>query len=148
MERDGQNGPGRDDVLAFVSDRAGRRLEVWQEADIFAALDLDGAQAERFMADYARTFGVDLAGYEAGFHHRDAARAQRFGWPVAVPHLFGLRLPVPLSTLTDAAQTGRWPLRYPQLVPVPAYDGLNWAIVLIALPLGVGLLLWGLRGFL
>lgn len=146
MEKAGTNGPTRDDVLAFLQAHTGRRPDAWQEADILAAYDLDGARAEAFMAAYASTFAVDLAGYEPRFHHRGAARAARFGWPVSVAYRFGVRLPIPLSTLTAAAQTGHWPLRYPQLLPIASRDWVNWPIVLLALPLGVALLFWALRG--
>lgn len=145
MERDGSNRPGREDVLAFLEAQTGRRPVAWEEADLLAAYDLDGARAEGFMADFARSFGVDLAGYEAAFHHRDAALAARFGWPLPVPHRFGLRLPLGLSTLTDAAQSGVWPLRYPHLTPAPARDWVNWALVLVALPVAVALILWAFR---
>jgi hypothetical protein len=134
-----KNGPAAADILLFIEQRHSKVLGPVAAADVFAALDLDGAAAAEFMADYAREFSVDLTGYEPAFHHRDALRAGRFGWPIPVPHLFGVRLPLPVSTLTQAAQTGRWPLRYPILQPVQGRDWLNWLLVLVALPLLVGL---------
>jgi len=146
MDQHGANRPGREEVLAFLQAQTGRRPDAWQEADLLATYDLDGARAEAFMLAYARNFDVDLTGYEQHFHHRDAGHAARFGWPLPVRHLFGVRLPIPLSTLTKAAQTGRWPVRYPQLLPVPSRDWVNWPLVLLALPVGVALLFWALRG--
>ena len=145
MEQVGTNGPEHADLVGFITAHTGRAPKVWEAADLLAAYDLDGAQAEAFMAAYARTFGVDLAGYEPAFHHRDASTAARFGWPVPVPHRFGTRLPLALSTLVQAAQTGRWPVRYPQLQPVTGRDWLNWPLVLVALPLAVAVALWLFR---
>jgi hypothetical protein len=129
-----KNGPAPEDILLFIEQRHRQKLGPVAAADVFGALDLDGAAAAEFMADYAREFSVDLAGYEPAFHHRDALRAGRFGWPIAVPHLFGVRLPLPVSTLAQAAQSGRWPVRYPILQPVQGHDWLNWLLVLVALP--------------
>ncbi len=141
------NGPAPEDILLFIEQRYGRRLTAVEAADVLAALDLDGDKAESFMTEYALAFGVDLAGYEPGFHHRAAGRAGRFGWPIPVPHLFGLRIPVPVSILARAAQTGFWPVQYPVLQPVPVRDWLNWPLTLVALPVLAAFLIWLLRGF-
>ena len=145
MGESGTSGPGREAVAGFIAAHTGRAPKPCEAADLLAAYDLDGARADAFMAAFAHAFSVDLAGYEPAFHHRDAARAARFAWPFPVPHRFGVRLPLTLSTLVQTAQTGRWPLRYPQLLPVSGRDWLNWVLVLAALPLGVGLGLWALR---
>lgn len=138
------NGPEAQDIVLFIETRFGKRLTPVQQADVLAALDLDGTEAEGFAQAFAQEFKVEMAGYEPAFHHRDAGRAGRFGWPVPVPHLFGVRLPIAVSTLALAAQTGRWPLRYPYLRPVPVRDWVNWVIVLVALPILVAaiLLIW------
>jgi hypothetical protein len=136
------NGPSAQDILLFIETRFGKRLTALEQADVLAALDLDGEAAVKFTEGFAQEFKVEMAGYEAAFHHRDAGRAGRFGWPIPVPMLFGVRLPIAVSTLTDAAQTGRWPLRYPFLRPVPVRDWVNWAIVLVALPIFVALILF------
>lgn len=137
-----RNVPDDSAILAFIERHAGRVPDVTGRADVLAALDLDGRQAEDFMKAFAREFSVALAGYEPAFHHRDAARAARFGWPLAVPPQFGIRLPIAVSTLGMAAREGRWPLRYPLLRPVPVRDWVNWLLVLVALPLVVaGLIL-------
>ncbi len=148
MTSGGTNGPGREDILGFIAQETGHRLHPVDEADIFDACDLDGARADAFMAAFVHRFAVDLAGFEPAFHHRDAGRSARFGWPMGVPHRFGVRLPLALSTLLQAAQTGRWPVHYPQLLPTPARDWLNWPLVLVALPVGVGLLLWVFRALI
>lgn len=142
-----QNGPGEADILEFIATRTGRRLSALERADVLRALDLEGEAAEAFMVAFGHAFGVDLKGYEAAYHHRDGARAGRFGWPLPVPLLFGLRIPVAVSTLAEAARSGRWPLRYPVLEPRPARDWVNWVLVLGALPVLVTglLLIW--RGF-
>lgn len=140
------NLPGKAEVLAFITAHTGRAPPVWERADLFATLDLDGARAEAFMTAFARHFAVDLGGYEARFHHRGVGRAARFGWPLPVSHRFGLRMPIPLSTLVLAAQSGGWPLHYPQLVPVQSRDWVNWPLILLGLPTGVALLFWLLRG--
>ena len=142
-----QNGPADEDILLFIERRQGRKPGVAERADLLAALDLDGAKAEAFMADFATAFGVDMAGYEPAFHHRDAGRAGRFGWPVPVPHLFGVRMPLAVSTLARAARDGKWPLRYPVLRPVPMRYWVNWVLALVALPLLVGLLILLWRSF-
>ncbi|WP_103332293.1 hypothetical protein [Pseudotabrizicola formosa] len=128
------NGPGRAEILAFIEARSGRRLTRLQEADVLAALDADGAMAAAFMEHFAAEFGVDLTGYEPRFHHRDAATVLRPGWPFAPPQLFGVRLPVAVSTLVQAAQTGRWPMAYPVLTPAPSRQWLNVPLILIGLP--------------
>ncbi|MDR7123281.1 hypothetical protein J2X53_000087 [Pseudorhodobacter sp. 4114] len=118
----------------FIERRSGRRLSAVQEADVLAALDLDGDAASGFMDAFATGFGVDLSGYAPAFHHRDEGRVLRPGWPIAPPHLFGVRLPVSVSTLTLAAQTGRWPVIYPVLPPAPSRQWLNVPLILIGLP--------------
>lgn len=136
------NGPAAEDIVLFVENRYGQRLSTVEQADVLRALDLDGAEAAAFLAAFAQEFRVEMAGFEAPFHHRDEGRAGRFGWPVPVPMLFGVRLPIPVSTLALAAQKGIWPVRYPYLRPVPVRDWVNWAIVLIALPLFVAALIF------
>ncbi|TGD44693.1 hypothetical protein EEB11_03725 [Pseudotabrizicola sediminis] len=128
------NGPERTDILAFIEARCGRRLTLSQEADVLAALDADGDTATAFMDSFAAAFGVDLTGYEPRFHHRDAASILRPGWPFAPPHLFGVRLPVAVSTLAQAAQSGRWPVIYPVLTVAPSRQWLNVPLILIGLP--------------
>ncbi|MEF3048832.1 hypothetical protein [Pseudotabrizicola sp. L79] len=142
-----QNGPRDEDILLFIEQHTGRKLGVLERADIFAALDLDGAKAETLMADYAKAFKVDMAGYEPAFHHRDAKRAGRFGWPVPIAPLFGVRMPLPVSTLALAARRGDWPLRYPLLTPRPVRDWINLALVLAALPILAAALIWLWRAF-
>ena len=131
--------------MLFIEQQTGRRLKAWEQADILAALDLDGQAAAAFLAAFAKTYGVDMAGYEPGYHHRDRGRAARFGWPVQVPLLFGVRVPLPVTTLVLAARSGAWPLRYPVLSPVPVRDWVNWPLVLVALPLLAALLLMAFR---
>ena len=114
---------------------------------MFRALDLDGDKAAGFMADFSRGFVVDLAGYEPAFHHRVGLAATRFSWPLPVPHFFGIRLPLSVSDLTLAAQSGCWPLRYPTLTPAPARDWLNWPMLLVALPVLAALVIWLFRAF-
>lgn len=139
------NGPGREDILMFIESRSGRRLTQMQEADVLAALDADGDAAAAFMASFAARFGVDLTGYEPRFHHRDAGRVLRPGWPFAPPHLFGVRLPVAVSTLTQAAQTGHWPVIYPVLTVAPSRQWLNVPLIVIGLPVLAGLVIAVLR---
>ncbi len=129
------NGPGREDIVVFIERRTGRRLTAAQQADVLPALDLDGAAAEGFFAAFAAEFSVDLTGLEPRFHHRDEARVRRPGWPIAPPLLFGVRLPVSVSTLAQAAQTGRWPVVYPALTVARSRQWLNVPLVLIGLPL-------------
>lgn len=138
------NGPERTDILAFIEARSGRRLTPAQQADVLTALDADGDAATAFMASFAAAFGVDLTGYDPRFHHRDATSVMRPGWPFAPPPLFGVRLPLAVSTLVQAAQSGRWPLVYPVLSVAPSRQWLNVPLVLIGLPflaaLGIGLM--------
>ena len=141
------NGPGAEEVLAFIAAQSGQRLGPLERADVLRALDLEGEAAERFMVAFAQAFDVDLKGYESAYHHRDRRRAGRFGWPLPVPFLFGLRMPIPVSTLVQAARSGQWPLRYPVLEPRPVRDWVNWVLVLGALPLLVALLLLLWRAF-
>lgn len=142
-----QNGPRDEDILAFIQKRSGRKLGVLDRADVLGALHLDGAEAEGFMTDFGTAFDVDLAGYEPAFHHHVGSRAGRFSWPVPVPHLFGVRMPIAVSTMTLAAGKGKWPLRYPVLSPKPIRDWINWLIVLALLPALVAVLLFLLKSF-
>ncbi|MFN4155917.1 MAG: hypothetical protein ACK4HF_14795 [Paracoccaceae bacterium] len=129
------NGPGREDIILFIERRTGRRLTALQQADVLTALDLDGKAAQDFMQAFAAEFAVNLTGYEPRFHHREEARVLRPGWPFAPPHLFGVRLPVAVGTLAQAAQTGRWPMIYPVLTVAPSRQWLNVPLILIGLPL-------------
>jgi len=133
------NGPGREDIVMFIERRSGRRLTALQEADVLAALDLDGDEAVALIDAFAKEFGVDLTGYEARFHHRDAGRVLRPGWPFPAPPLFGVRLPIAVSVLSRAAQTGRWPVVYPVLTVARSRQWLNAPLILIGLPLLVAL---------
>jgi hypothetical protein len=139
------NGPGREDIVVFIERRFGRRLTPSQQADVLAALGLDGERAAAFMASFSAEFAVDMTGYEARFHHRDESRLLRPGWPFSAPHLFGVRLPVAVSTLTEAAQTGRWPVIYPVLTLAPSRQWVNAPLILIGLPLLAALLIAALR---
>lgn len=129
------NGPAREDILHFIEQASRQRLTPLQEADVLAALDYDGEKATLFMGSFAKEFSVDLAGYEAGFHHRDQKHHLRPGWPLPSPYLFGVRVPIPVSTLVVAAKTGRWPVRYPVLKAAPSRPWLNVPLILIGLPL-------------
>lgn len=140
------NGPAPADIVQFIAEGWQQRLSPLDQADVLAALDLDGDAAEAFMERFARQFGVDLTGYEAAFHHREST-GMRPGWPVTVQPRFGLRIPIAVSTLAQAAQTGHWPLRYPVLQPIRSRHWLNVPLVLIGLPLLVGVALAVLRLF-
>ena len=142
-----ENGPRDEDILAFIQKRSGRKLGALDRADVLSALQLDGAEAEGFMTDFGMAFDVDLAGYDPAFHHHVGSRAGRFGWPIAVPYLFGVRMPVAVSTMALAARKGKWPLRYPVLSAKPARDWINWLIVLALLPSFVALLVFLVTSF-
>ncbi len=141
------NGPGREDILLFIERHTGRRPSVLEEADILRALGLDGDDASAFMDVFSKEFGVDMAGYEPAFHHLDESRLLRPSWPLPAPHLYGVRLPLSVSTLLQAAQTGRWPLRYPLLPPAPSRHWLNAPLILLGLPVLAALAIWAFRGF-
>ena len=128
------NGAGREDILMFIEARSGRRLTRLQEADVLAALDTDGDRATGFMESFATQFGVDLTGYESRFHHRDESRVLRPGWPFPPPHLFGVRLPIAVSTLVQAAHSGHWPVVYPVLTVARSRQWLNVPLIVIGLP--------------
>lgn len=135
------NGPGREDILLFIERQTGKRLRPAAEADVLLALDLDGAEAAQFMQAFASAFGVDLAGYEAAFHHRDRHRVIRPNWPFPAPHLFGVRFPIPVSTLAEAARTGRWPMHYPMMTPAASRQWVNAPLLLMGLPIVAALAL-------
>jgi hypothetical protein len=141
------NGPVREDILHFIETRSGKRPGLMDEADVFAALDLDGDRARVFMQDYAAAFSVDLTGYEPRFHHREQASVRRPGWPFPAPYTFGVRLPVSVSTLASAARSGRWPLRYPLLTTVQSFQRLNIPLILIGLPVAAGVVVGLVRLF-
>ncbi|MDP2082186.1 MAG: hypothetical protein U0934_04635 [Pseudotabrizicola sp.] len=129
----------------FIEARFGRRLSPLQQADVLAALSLDGENAAAFMTSFAAEFGVDLTGYEPRFHHRDEQRLLRPGWPFPAPHLFGVRLPIAVSTLAYAAQTGRWPVTYPVLSVAASRQWLNAPLILFGLPVLAALVIAVLR---
>ncbi len=139
------NGPGREDILVFIERRYGRRLALTEQADVLASLDLDGDDAASFMEAFGKDFHVDLTGYEARLHHREEARVLRPGWPLVAPYLFGVRLPIAVSTLLTAAQTGRWPLIYPILTEVKSYQWLNAPLILVGIPVLAALLVAVMR---
>ncbi|MFN3721966.1 MAG: hypothetical protein ACK4VZ_02885 [Paracoccaceae bacterium] len=139
------NGPGREDILAFVKHRTGRRLTPLHESDVLAALALDGDRAAAFMDSFAAEFSVDLTGYEPQFHYRDTRRLMRPGWPFSPPLLFGVRLPLAISTLAHAARSGCWPLVYPVLPAAPSRQWLNAPLILIGLPLLAALVIAAVR---
>jgi hypothetical protein len=141
------NGPGREDILLFIEKRGGRRPDVLEEADILRALGVDGDEALTMMTDFGTEFSVDMAGYEPAFHHLDQGRLLRPSWPLPAPPLYGVRLPLAVSTLVRAAQTGRWPLRYPLLPPAPSRHWLNAPLILLGLPVLAALAIWAFRGF-
>lgn len=97
------------------------------------------------MQAFAAEFGVDLTGYEPAYHSQTKGRAWRLGWPIPVPHQFGVRIPIALSHLVAAAQSGAWAMRYPNLTPRPSHDWLNAVLVLGGLPLVVAGLVFLIR---
>jgi hypothetical protein len=129
------NGPARADIVTFIEREWRHRLTPLEQADVLAALRFDGDDALAFMDRFAAEFRVDLTGYERAFHHLDAAGLLRPGWPLPVRHPFGVRLPIAVSTLVRAAQTGRWPVQYPLLPPASQRTWLNAPLILIGLPL-------------
>lgn len=136
------NGPGREDLLLFIEKHAGRSPDVLEEADVLHALRLDGDAAREFIDAFAKEFRVDMAGYEPAFHHLDAAKLLRPSWPLPAPHLYGVRLPLSVSTLLQAAQSGRWPLRYPLLPQAASRHWLNAPLIMIGLPLLAAAAIW------
>jgi hypothetical protein len=105
---------GRDStsVAAFVAARFGRGAAS-PDAELLLANGCDGDDAEDFLAAFAATFGVDMAGYDPARHHGPEA-----GWsPPAIVRVACDRLagrsfppvPVTLRLLEEAARTGRWP---------------------------------------
>ena len=140
------NGPGREDLLQFIEREGGRRPAFAQEADILRALSLDGDAALGFMERFSNAFRVDLTGYDPRYHHLDQGRLARPGWPFAPPPVFGVRLPIALSTLVHAAQSGHWPVRYPLLTSARSQQWLNVPLILIALPALAALVVAVLRG--
>lgn len=141
------NGPGREDILLFIETHVGRRPGVTEEADLLRSLRLDGKDALDFMKRFGAAFRVDMAGYEPAFHHLDESRLSRPSWPLPVRHLYGVRLPLAVSTLARAAQTGQWPLRYPLLPEAPSRHWLNAPLILLGLPALAALGIWAFRGF-
>ncbi|MFN3844472.1 MAG: hypothetical protein ACK4RZ_01455 [Paracoccaceae bacterium] len=139
------NGPGREDILVFIERRCGKRLDALDQADVLTALDLDGDKALVFLSDFGNEFNVDLTGYEARMHHHDEAKVLRPGWPITAPYLFGVRLPIAVSTLLTAAQTGRWPMVYPVLTVVTSHQWLNVPLIVVGLPVLVTLLVGAAR---
>lgn len=134
-----ENGPRREDILAFVERQAGRRPGPLDEADLFYALGLDGEAADDFMAAFAREFSVDLAGYEPEYHHHDEGGIPT--WPLRRQYTFGVRVPLTVSNLLDAARSGRWRMRYPLLEPVPSRHVINIPLIVLGLPVVVLLVL-------
>lgn len=128
------NGPAREDIVQFIEREWRHRLTPLEEADVLTALDLDGDKARDFIDRFSRAFQVDMTGYEPAFHHLDKTGV-RPGWPLPVRPLFGVRLPIAVSILVRAAQTGRWPVNYPVLDPARSRHWLNAPLILIGLPI-------------
>lgn len=82
------------------------------DADLFAAVGIDGDDAFDLMRDFAERFQVDLKDYRWYRHHGTEgfplfSRFLRPPWP-------GTLLPITVSQLERAATLHRWPAAYPE----------------------------------
>ncbi len=107
--------PTRSEVLDWLETRLNRRLSVVAQADLLAATGLDRSAARGLMAEYAARFAVDLADYRDEMHAGFESLQLTPGWPVPVR---GVRVPLSVTLLHDAAVNRRWRVVYPAVLPV------------------------------
>lgn len=99
------------DITAFLAAERGLPIsQVQADSDICVDLGCDGDDFGEMMRDFAAKFQVDLTGYRWQFHHGPEGFALFSLFSRSVPHI-----PVTPSILTEAANSGRWMLTYPEV---------------------------------
>lgn len=82
--------------------------------DVFGDGGLDGDDVAEFLLAFSKRFNVDLTGCHWYFHQQ----AEEGGWSVGAiffkpPYMRVPHIPVTFETLSQAAETGKWPIEYP-----------------------------------
>ena len=103
------------DIIAFASGFVGKEVLCEDDANLLAAMDIGGDEAQAFFAAYARHFVVDITGMLWFFHYKsDGSPFYRRIKPVDREGRTFAMIPVTPRLLADAATLGQWPLEYPE----------------------------------
>lgn len=131
--------PSRAEVLEWVQGRLGQALTPAAQADVLSATGCDGEEAAALTDAFAARFAVDMRAYRPEMHHHSAGHLLRPGWPFPLP---GVRVPLSVSLLHQAAVEGRWPVAYPDLPPERDLSLANLPLLLCGLTGATLLVLW------
>ena len=116
-----------------------------QHADLFVDCGITGDDGDEFLAEFAKTYGVDMSGFLWYFHYNaNEPPFAETSWPYSRDGRKLERISLTATLLAEAASEGAWPLAYPEHVVRGGWKG--WipivaAAVLALAALGVFLLL-------
>ncbi len=100
--------------------------EVHLSTRLFEDLDMDGDDFD-VVIEVADRYGIDLAGYR--WHHHSGMEGCNPLWFILPPWwMRTTHIPVRVADLVEAAESGSWPIEYPEEQVPPRQ---NWASVLL-----------------
>lgn len=122
------------DILEFVKLKTGAE-KVSEESDIENDLRCAGDDFNELMAEYSKTFNVDMNSYLWYFHHDEETYSLIGGLFFKAPNRRVNRIAVTPKMLFDYVQKGKWDLGYPEhSIPKRRYDQLiNATIIFLIL---------------
>ena len=129
-------------VAGFLKDFWGAATELYDDADIFDTLGIDGDDAFEFIERFATKFEIDIGNYCWYFHHGEEPFINFGAWLFKPPYRRVYRIPITPQVLAEAIRAKRWPLKYPvHNVPSVRWDiRFNQAFALAIIALFVAVL--------
>lgn len=112
-----------EDIADFVASETGvNRGKIEPESRLVEDLGIEGDDFFELEQAFAKRFNVDMSGYLWYFHHgEEGMNIGALLFPP--PNLRVESIPVTLTLLLDAANSGEWPLQYPaHELPRRRYD--------------------------
>ncbi|MGL6210974.1 MAG: hypothetical protein ACRC14_14220 [Paracoccaceae bacterium] len=137
--------PSRAQILEWLEGRLGRTLTTVEQSDVLAASGHDGDDAVALIKAFGAQFGVDLGPYRGDMHHAGEGGLWHPTWPVPASSVHGVRVPISVTLLQNAAAVKTWPVTYPNLARVRDLSWANIPILLCGLPIATLCVLWIVR---
>jgi len=129
-----------DQLLPLLQTHTGAK-NIRPDTDIYRDLKFAGDDFDELLADYAKTYNVDMRGYLWYFHNGEEGLSPGALF-VAPPNARVTRIPVTPALLTEFANKGVWDISYPaHELPAKRYDHIINSIIgwLLAAMVGIGL---------
>jgi acyl carrier protein len=122
-----------DDITEFVAKQTGvKPTNIAPESCLVEDLGVEGDDFFELAHAFAEHFNVDMSSYRWYFHHAEEGIAGLGALFFPPPNKRVGHIPVRITLLLDAANTGRWTLEYPpHQLPARRYDLIINSFVLI-----------------